>query len=59
MMRYVILFLYLSLLLGACENTKHTIGVSGKPLSTKMDESVKFNYKITFGKIRPKEDDDD
>ena len=58
MMRYVILFLFLSLLLGACENTKHTIGVSGKPLSTKMDESVKFNYKITFGKIRPKEDDD-
>ena len=58
MMRYVILFLFLSLLLGACENTKHTIGVSGKPLSTKMDESVKFNYKITFGKIRPKEDED-
>ena len=58
MMRYVILFLFLSLLLGACENTKHTIGVSGKPLSTKMDESVKFDYKITFGKIRPKEDDD-
>ena len=57
-MRYLIICLFLTLLLSACENTKHTIGVSGQPLSTKMDESVKFNYKITFGKIRPKEDDD-
>ncbi len=58
MMRYIIIFLFLSLLLGACENTRHSIGVSGKPLSEKMDESVKFNYKIIFGKVRPKEDDD-
>ena len=51
-------FLFLSLLLSGCENTRHSIGISGKPLSTKMDESVKVNYKIIFGKVRPKEDDD-
>ncbi len=58
MMRYLIIFLFLTLVLSACENTRHSIGVSGKPLSEKMDESVKFNYKIIFGKVRPKEDDD-
>tara|TARA_R100000656_G_scaffold75886_1_gene56127 strand:- start:171 stop:323 length:153 start_codon:yes stop_codon:yes gene_type:complete len=44
-----------------CENTRHSIGISGKPLATgtKMEDSVKFNYKIIFGKVRPKEDDDD
>ena len=41
-----------------CENTRHSIGVTGKPLSEKFDESVKLNYKIIFGKVRPKEDDD-
>jgi len=59
-MRYLIILLFISLLYG-CENTRHSIGVTGKPLATgnKMEDSVKFNYKITFGKIRPKEDDDD
>ena len=42
-----------------CENTRHSIGVTAKPLSEKMDESLKLNYKIIFGKVRPKEDDDD
>ena len=49
----MLLFIY------GCENTRHSIGVSAKPLSTKFDESVKLNYKIIFGKVRPKEDDDD
>ena len=40
-----------------CENTRHSIGVSGKPLSTKMDESVKINYKIIFGKVRVRKSD--
>ena len=60
-MRYLIVFLFLVLFIGgltACENTRHSIGVSGKQLSEKMNESVKFNYKIIFGKVRPKEDDD-
>ena len=62
-MRYLTIFLFIILLLSisACENTRHSIGVSGKPLATgsKMEDSIKFNYKIIFGKVRPKEDDDD
>ena len=62
-MKYIILLLFLTLFLGACENTRHSIGVTGKPLATgnKFEDSVKFNYKIIFGKIRSKksaEDDD-
>ena len=41
-----------------CENTRHSIGITTDPLSTKMEEKTKLNYKITFGKIRPKEDED-
>ena len=47
------------ILLAGCENMKQTIGVSTNPFSSKMEEKTKLNYKITFGKIRPKEDDDD
>ena len=59
-MRYLII-VFVNIMLSACENTRHSIGVSGKPLATgnKMEDSVKFNYKIIFGKVRPKEDDDD
>ena len=46
-------------LLTSCENMKQTIGVSTNPFSSKMEEKTKLNYKITFGKIIPKEDDDD
>ena len=46
-------------LLAGCENMKQTIGISTNPFSSKMEEKTKLNYKITFGKIRPKEDDDD
>ena len=62
-MRHIILLLFLTLFLGACENTRHSIGVTGKPLATgnKFEDSVKFNYKIIVGKIRNKksEEDDD
>jgi hypothetical protein len=62
-MKYIIIFLFLSLLLGACENTRHSVGVTAKPFAKddKMEDSVKFNYKIVFGKIRSKktEEDDD
>ena len=49
------------LFLLGCENTRHSIGISGKPLATgtKMEDSVKFNYKIIFGNVIPNEDDDD
>ena len=46
------------LLVTSCQNVKQSIGISTNPFSTKMEEKTKLNYKITFGKIRPKEDDD-
>ena len=59
-MYYIILF-FLIAVLTACsfENTRQSIGVTTNPLSTKMEEKTKFQWKITFGKIRPKEDTDD
>ena len=60
-MRYLVLLLFLTLFLGACENTRHSVGVTAKPFAKgdKMEDSIKLNYKIIFGKVRPKEDDDD
>ena len=60
MMRYLIIFLFLTLVLSACENTRHSVGVTAKPFAKgdKMEDSIKLNYKIIFGKVRPKEDDD-
>jgi len=60
-MRYLVLLLFLTLFLGACENTRHSMGVTAKPFAKgdKMEDSIKLNYKIIFGKVRPKEDDDD
>ena len=57
-MKYLGILLFLILFVSACENTRHSIGVSGKPLSSKFEENVKVNYKIIFGKVRPKEDED-
>ena len=53
-MRYIIIFLFLTLFLSACENTIHSIGLTGKPLATdgKFEDTLKFNYKIIFGRIR-------
>ena len=60
-MRYLVLLLFLTLFLGACENTRHSVGVTAKPFAKgdKMEDSIKLNYKIIFGKVRPKEDDGD
>ncbi len=49
--------LLLLLLLG-CENVRQSIGISTSPFSEKVEEKTKLNYKIIFGKVRPKEDDD-
>ena len=53
-MRYIIIFLFLTLFLSACENTRHSIGLTGKPLATdgKFEDTLKLNYKIIFGCIR-------
>jgi len=60
-MRYLAIFLFIILFLSACENTRHSVGVTAKPFAKgdKMEDSIKLNYKIIFGKVRPKEDDDD
>ena len=58
-MRYIIILLFISLLYG-CENVRQSIGITTKPFQSgeSFENSTKLNYKITFGKIRPKEDDD-
>ena len=60
MMRYLVLLLFLTLFLSACENVRHKVALSAKPFATggKFEDSAKINYTIIFGKVRPKEDDD-
>ena len=55
----IIVLMFMFLLLAGCENMKQSIGITTNPFSNKFEEKTKLNYKITFGKIRPKEDDDD
>ena len=60
-MNYLITFLIIVLFIGgitACsfENTRQSIGITTNPLSPKMEEKTKLNWKNTFGKIRPKEE---
>ena len=52
-MKYV-LIVVLALFIYSCENTRHSIGVTGKPLSENYEQSIKMNYKIVFGQIRSK-----
>ena len=58
-MRYFLLVIFLVLLTGCWENVRQSIGISTNPFSNKFEEKTKVNYKIIFGKVRPKEDDDD
>ena len=55
----IIVLMFLFLLLAGCENVRQSIGISTNPFSNKFEEKTKVNYKIIFGKVRPKEDDDD
>ena len=59
-MRYLII-VFIIIMLSGCENTRHSMGVTAKPFAKgdKMEDSIKLNYKIIFGKVRPNEDDDD
>ena len=54
----ICLMLALVFLVG-CENIKHKIGISTKPLQSgeQLKNSTKLNYTIVFGKVRPQEDD--
>ena len=51
-MKYVIVFLFLSLFLSSCDNARHRINVNTNPFSTKFEEKTKVGYSITFGKER-------
>ena len=57
-MRYLLLIIFMFFLVGCWENVRQSIGITTNPFSTKMEEKTKLNYKIIFGKVRPKEDDD-
>ena len=57
-MKYIMIFVF-TMVVG-CENIKQSIGITTKPFQSgeSFENSTKLNYKIIFGKIRPKEDDD-
>ena len=57
-MKYIMIFVFMMVV--GCENIKQSIGITTKPFQNgeSFENSTKLNYKITFGKIRPKEDDD-
>ena len=57
-MRYLLLIIFIFFLPGCWENVRQSIGISTNPFSEKVNEKTKLNYKIIFGKVRPKEDDD-
>ena len=59
-MRYLIIA-FIIIMLSACENTRHSMGVTAKPFAKgdKMEDSVKLNYKIVFGKVRNKNEEDE
>ena len=57
-MRYLLLIIFMIFLTGCWENVRQSIGISTNPFSEKVNEKTKLNYKIIFGKVRPKEDDD-
>ena len=57
-MRYLLLIIFMFFLSGCWENVRQSVGITTNPFSTKMEEKTKLNYKIIFGKVRPKEDDD-
>ncbi|ANS05558.1 hypothetical protein [uncultured Mediterranean phage] len=59
-MRYLIIA-FIIIMLSACENTRHSMGVTAKPFAKgdKMEDSIKLNYKIVFGKVRNKNEEDE
>jgi len=59
-MKYIMICLTVLLISCSFENTRQSVGISTKPLLSgeKLSNSTKLNWKITWGKIRPKEDED-
>ena len=58
MMKYLLLVICMFFLVSCWSNVRQSIGISTNPFSQNVNEKTKFNYKIIFGKVRPKEDDD-
>ena len=58
-MKYLGILLFIILFVSACDNTRHSIGISGKPLSDDYEQNIKMNYKIIFGKVRNNNEEDD
>ena len=60
-MKYIILLLFLTLFLSACENVRHKVGVSAKPFASdgKFEDSAKIKYTIIFGTVRNKNEEED
>ena len=58
-MRYLLLVIFMFFLVGCFENVRQSIGINTNPFSKNVEEKTKLNYKVIFGKVRPKEDDDD
>ena len=57
-MKYIAAVVLLLFIYG-CENVRHKIGISTKPLQSGEDlkNSTKLNYSIIFGKVRIKKTD--
>ena len=58
-MKYLLLVIFMFFLVGCFENVRQSIGINTNPFSKNVEEKTKLNYKVIFGKVRPKEDDDD
>ena len=58
-MRYLLLIIFMFFLVGCFENVRQSVGINTNPFSKNVEEKTKLNYKVIFGKVRPKEDDDD
>ena len=56
-MKYIMMFVFVMLL--GCANVRQSIGISTNPFSEKFSEKTKLNYKIVFGKVRNKNEEDD
>ena len=57
-MKYLLLIICIFFLIGCFSNVRQSISINTNPLSKNIKEKTKLNYKIIFGKVRPKEDDD-
>ena len=58
-MKYLLLIIFMFFLVSCWSNVRQSIGISTNPFSQNVNEKTKFNYKIVFGKVRNKNEEDD